>query len=47
MYKILNNILEMDDYSLQRLSKSSKLPSEYQQIEYIESKGVEVQCLLW
>ena len=41
MYKILNNILEMDDYSLQRLSKSSKLPSEYQQIEYIESTGTQ------
>lgn len=41
MYKILNNILEMDDYSLQRLSKSSKLPSEYQQIEYIKSTGTQ------
>ena len=41
MYKILNNILEMDDYSLQRLSKSSKLPSEYQQVGYIESTGTQ------
>ena len=58
MYKILKNLIEMDDYSVQRLSKSSSvieyiwyklwgktiqtlLPSEYTQVEYIESSGTQ------
>lgn len=41
MYKILNNTIEMDNYSIQKLKQKSKLPKEYQEVNYIESNGTQ------
>lgn len=43
MYKILKNLIEMDDYSVQRLvtGGSKRLPSGYIKADYIESNGTQ------
>ncbi len=43
MYKILKNLVEVDDYALQKIgsSQGGRLPKEYQEVNYIESTGTQ------